>query len=108
MWYARHMNYIEENFLVLKAHLGEKARRLVAAAMVKGAHGIKGEVSKVTGVSYRKISRGMKELSVLPEKTARTDGIRRKGSGRKRITVVDPGVMSDLREILESSTRGRP
>jgi hypothetical protein len=103
------MNYIEEIFPVLRAHLSEKARRLVAAAMVKGGpHGIKGEVSKATGVSYREIRRGMEELSLPPEKAAGSGDLRKKGGGRKGITVSDPSVMSDLREILESSTRGDP
>jgi hypothetical protein len=103
------MNYLEENFSVLKGHLSEKARRLVAAAMVKGGpQGIKGEVSKATGVSYREIRRGMEELSMPPEKAAGSGGLRKKGGGRKSITVSDPSVMSDLREILESSTRGDP
>jgi hypothetical protein len=103
------MNCMEENFSVLKGHLDEKTRRLVAAAMVMGGpRGIKGRVSKATGVSYREIRRGMKELLLPPAKTAGTGGLRKKGGGRKSIARSDPGVMSDLREILESSAHGDP
>jgi hypothetical protein len=50
----------------------------------------------------------MEELSMPPEKAAGSDGLRKKGGGRKSITESDPSVMSDLREILESSMRGDP
>jgi hypothetical protein len=98
------MNYMEENFVVLRVHLSEKARRLVAAAMVKdGSHGIKGGVSKATRSSYREIRRGTEELSLPLEKAAGTGGLRKKGGGRKGIAFRPPagnGVAHDLRDMF--------
>jgi transposase len=101
------MENLREKFAALKPYLDEKTRRLLAAAETLGkGHGIKGEVSKVTGVSYREIRRGLKELQETPE--SKVGGIRKKGGGRKKIDISDPAIQEDLKELVEASTRGDP
>jgi len=101
------MENLREKFAVLMPHLDEKSRRLIAAAETMGkGHGIKGEVSKTTGVSYREIRRGLKELQETPESKA--NGIRKKGGGRKKKDISDPAILEDLKTLVEASTRGDP
>ena len=98
-----------ERYELLKPHLNEKLRRLFAASEVLyGSRGIKGEVSSATGVSYREIRRGLKELRETPNAQITKGGIRKEGGGRKRITETDPGIVEDLRTLVESTTRGDP
>jgi transposase len=101
------MEKLKDKFAALKPHLDEKSIRLIAAAETLGkGHGIKGEVSKATGVSYREIRRGLKELQETPE--SRGGGIRKKGGGRKKIDISDPAILEDLKALVEASTRGDP
>jgi len=101
------MENLRERFAALKPHLDEKSIRLIAAAETLGkGHGIKGEVSRATGVSFREIRRGLKELQEIPE--SKGNGIRKKGGGRKKIDINNPAILEDLKALVESSTRGDP
>jgi len=101
------MENLKEKFTVLMPHLDEKSRRLIAAAEIIGkGHGIKGEVSRASGVSYREIRRGLKELQETPKNKA--SGIRKKGGGRKKIDINDPTILEDLKMLIGTSTRGDP
>lgn len=103
------MERLRERYELLKPHLNEKLRRLFAASEVMyGNHGIRGEVSLATGVSYREIRRGLKELHELPDAQMTKGGIRKEGGGRKRIAETDPSVIEDLKVLVESTTRGDP
>lgn len=98
-----------EQFAALEPHLNEKTRRMVAASLtIGGEHGIKGEVSKATGVSYREISRGLQELREQPTDQDRRGGVRKEGGGRKKLTDTNLALTRDLEALLESSTRGDP
>jgi hypothetical protein len=37
-----------------------------------------------------------------------SDRVRRQGGGRKRVTVVDPGLVAALKNLIEPVTRGDP
>jgi transposase len=98
---------IEERFKRLRDVLDERSRRLLVAAESEtmGPGGIS-SVSKATGVSRQVIRQGVAELkqwAVLPE-----GRMRRSGGGRKKATVRDPSLKTDLEELLESTTRGDP
>ncbi|MDR1657936.1 MAG: hypothetical protein LBT47_10360 [Deltaproteobacteria bacterium] len=83
-------------FSAVKPFLNEKTRRVIAAALTLGNDvGIKGQISRDTGVSYHAISRGLMELEqgALKE-TADTKGIRQKGGGRKKIQDHDPSMIN--------------
>jgi hypothetical protein len=101
------MENLRERFTALRPHLDEKSIRLIAAAETLGkGHETKGEVSKATGVSYREIRRGLKELQDAPE--SRGGNIRKKGGGRKKIDISDPTILETLKTLVEASTRGYP
>jgi transposase len=102
------MDELKEKFAVLLPHLNEKTRRLVAAAeVINKPRGAKGEVSKATGVSYREIQRGLRELREEPTR-GNAGGIRKKGGGRKETSKNDPEILAALKELVDSSTRGDP
>lgn len=87
--------------------LNERARRLVAGADAKIlGYGGKTLVHKASGLDYKTIRRGMRELEeevTLPKERSRT-----KGGGRKDVTENDPGIIPDLQTLVEPHTRGDP
>jgi hypothetical protein len=94
-------------FAALKPHLDEKTRRLVAAAFAQGQeYGLKSQVNKDTGVSFREIRRGIKELKEEPAIVSAC--IRRDGGGRKKIVDTIPEVVPIIKGLVDSTTRGDP
>jgi hypothetical protein len=93
---------------LLVPHLDERGLRLFAAseAMTAGHGGIVA-VSGVTGIARSTIGRGLKDLAAnedaLPHKR-----VRRTGGGRKAAVVKQPGLIEDLRELIQSALRGDP
>ena len=98
----------EDTFLRFFRTLDERQARLCAAerALAVGRGGIT-LVSRVTGLSYPTIHKGIAELrataAILP-----SGRVRRLGGGRKKVEVVDPAVLPVLQEVVESSTAGSP
>ena len=103
------MGNLTERYQALAPYLTEKTRRLYAASeCLGGSRGIKGEVSRATGVSYREIKRGLAELHE-PFETAEAPGrIRKTGGGRKSLKESNPAITKDLQALVESSTLGDP
>jgi len=103
---------IRERFVRLNDTLSERSRRLFAAseAMAYGFGGV-AAVSRATGMSSATIRKGIKESKSIESGTleplakARS---RRAGGGRKKATDKDPTLLSDLQELVESTTRGDP
>lgn len=87
-------------------HLGERERRIVAAAEAKriGRGGITA-ISKASGLSRVTITKGIGELKDKPLPHGRT---RRAGAGRLALEKKDPAINKELRDLLEDSTRGDP
>src|ERR1019366_126983 len=58
------------------------------------------------------IIRGLAELAVVygddPASKLQASRIRRPGGGRKKLTEIDPTLLSDLRGLVEPATRGDP
>jgi transposase len=98
---------IAARYKALKPVLDERARRLLAAAesQVVGKGGISA-VAQATGISRPVIRQGIAELK-NPD-TLPPGRIRRKGGGRKRAVEKDESLISDLQNLLESTTRGDP
>jgi transposase len=98
---------IKARYDALRPALDERGRRLLLAAESQafGPGGISA-VSKTTGVSRRVIRQGVAELQ-HPD-TVATSRIRREGGGRKKAADLDPSLKVDLKELLESTTRGDP
>jgi hypothetical protein len=98
----------EETFLRCFRTLDERQARLCAAerALAMGRGGIT-LVSRVTGLSYPTIHKGITELR-NPASALMSGRVRRPGGGRKKAEVVDPAVLPILQEVVESSTAGSP
>ena len=101
---------IKQRFSQLEKWLDERSRRLWAAAE-SVAHGRGGIslVSRASGVSRRAIAVGLTELQRKPEHSpGKGLPIRQKGGGRKKTSLKDPALLSDLEKLLEPATRGDP
>jgi hypothetical protein len=96
-------------FQAVEPHLNEKTRRIVAAALTLGNDpGIKGIVSRETGVSYHALKRGLEELQEGALKDTGPSSIRNPGGGRKKIQIKNPEVLESLQSLVDSTTRGDP
>lgn len=90
--------------------LDERRRRLWAAAEAQaiGRGGI-AIVSRATRLSRQTIYEGLSDLGGnTKEEFDESQRVRRRGGGRKRITSIDPSVVSDLAHLVEPMTRGDP
>jgi Rhodopirellula transposase DDE domain len=102
---------IRIKYLALSQVMDERMRRHWAAteAMVLGWGGISA-VAVATGLARNTVATGVRELTDRDEQFDLTIGVglRRPGGGRKRITEVDPQVLSALEELVNPVTRGHP
>ena len=90
----------------VKAHLDEKARRLLLGAMAReiGRGGIT-LVAAATSTAADTVGRGAAEL----EEGIVADGrVRRAGAGRKPVTETDPEILAALDELVDGGSRGDP
>jgi transposase len=104
---------IEEKFRALASWLDEATLRRWAAVEARTlGHGGVSAVAKASGLSRTTIYAGLRELEApAPRTEVRAGGgvhIRAKGGGRKKLTVKDPTLLSDLDALVEPSTRGDP
>ncbi len=101
---------IRQRFSQLEPWLDERTRRLWAAAE-STAHGRGGAslVARASGVSRRAIAVGLSELQKKPDRPQRARlPVRQKGGGRKKTSLKDAELLSDLEKLLEPVTRGDP
>jgi hypothetical protein len=97
---------IRERFLLVGRTLDERSRRLFAAAEARAAgHGGIAATARATGIARSTIGRGLKDLAAP---AALTGTVRRPGSGRRALSVADPTLLEDLRQVLEPATIGDP
>ncbi len=100
---------IRSKFKLLSPFLNEKTRRIFAAAESKalGRGGV-ALVVEATGISGRAIAQGRKELANPDQTDSGSESIRKKGGGRKKGIVKQPGLMAELEMLVEPFTRGDP
>ena len=87
--------------------LDERARRLMAASEAMAlAYGGVSAVHRACRLSRKAIAGGIREIQgrILLE----AGRIRRRGAGRKRLTVRDPRLLAALEGLVEPGTRGDP
>jgi len=91
----------------LRSSLNERTRRLWAGAeaLSAGLGGI-AAVQRATGLSRPTIVQGMRDATGHNDLGA--EWIRRPGAGRKRLQVLDPGLVSCLERLVEPESRGDP
>lgn len=98
---------LREEYLILSEELSEKGRRKWAALQVeKIGYGGKTIVHRATGLDYKTIRRGLREIR--SGDSLASGRIRQPGGGRKRITDKYPDVLKALEILVESSTCGDP
>ena len=103
---------IGERYDRLKDSLTERSRRLFAGseAAAFGWGGV-AAVNRATGLSTATIQKGLRESRAIEageQEPLAKERSRRAGGGRKRATYKDPTLLSDLNELVESTTRGDP
>jgi hypothetical protein len=98
---------IRAKYQALSPSLTERSRRLWCAteAMDLGWGGI-ALVSRATGVSAITIRRGTRELQA--GQTLAPGRVRRRGGGRKKITVQDATLLRDVESLVEPTASGHP
>ena len=98
---------IRQRYLLLQGTLTERSRRQWAAAEATaiGRGGV-AAVERATGLAYRTIARGVRELGSPSE--VEPGRVRRPGGGRKRATILDPALRSALEGLVEPVARGDP
>ena len=87
--------------------LDEQSRRRYAAmeALSLG-HGGVSAMSRISGLARSTINRGIADIRAAV--SAPAGRIRKPGGGRKRKVIEDPTLLSDLKALVEPSTRGDP
>jgi hypothetical protein len=103
---------IGDRYRKMKSSLTERARRLFAAseAIAFGYGGIVA-TARATGMAPSVIGKGIAEVRAIEEGSALSlpsTRSRRPGGGRKRATDKDPTLLTALKALVESTTRGDP
>jgi len=98
---------IRHKYRALRSALDERQQRLWAGAEARalGRGGVTA-VMEATGLAKSTIRRGRRELDAGLE--LEPGRVRRPGGGRKRATVLDPGLAAALETLVEPVTRGDP
>ncbi len=98
---------IGEKFRSLAGELNERQRRLWAASEARAAgRGGVAATARATGLAIETIRKGIAELESGEQLDA--GRVRRPGGGRKPLTDADPGLIDDLKRLVEADTRGDP
>ena len=98
---------LKQKYENIRFFLNENQRRIFLGIEAEeiGYGGIS-EVSRITGVSRKSISRGKNEFK-KPE-DFNQNRIRKKGGGRKKTKETDKTLLADLEKLIEPLTRGDP
>jgi hypothetical protein len=104
---------VRQKYRNLYQTFNERQKRLWAASEALNlGHGGVSLLQRITGLSRSTIHLGIKELKKeIPEEVSaeiESRKIRRSGGGRKTIENNDPELMTELKELIEPSTRGDP
>ncbi len=96
----------------VKGSLTERGRRLfVASEAIAFGYGGIVAVGRATGVALNVLGKGIAEVRAIENGAAPSLSVtrsRRPGGGRKKETERDPALLSDLKVLVESTTRGDP
>jgi len=104
---AKQVREIRRKYRSLLPVLDERQRRLWAATEARALErGGLAAIVRATGIAQTTVLRGLADLE--SGASLASDRIRRPGGGRKRATVVDPGLVAALKTLVEPVTRGDP
>ncbi len=98
---------IKEKYGSLENYLNEKGKRIWAATEARsyGWGGVSA-VHMATGIDFKTIRKGLLELK--SGNSLANEGLRKNGSGRKKISSKEPCILKAIKELIEVSTRGDP
>jgi hypothetical protein len=100
---------IRQRYMALDPVLDERSRRRFAAAEACAAgRGGVSAVSRITGIARSTVMRGLAKLGADGASQLASGRLRRPGGGRKKLTETDPTLLSDLKALVEPTTRGDP
>ena len=109
---ARQVDAIRQKYALLRPLMNERMRRLWAASealsLQRGGIAV---VAQATGMSRTTLWAGKRELqreSRQPAEEIQAERSRRPGGGRHCLAADDPTLLSDLQDMLETTTRGDP
>ena len=98
---------VATKFFVLKDELNERQRRLWSASeAISLGHGGITKVSKATGLSRTTITQGINDLQ--SKQRLGHPRVRRVGGGRKKVTAIQPNLLSSLDSLVEPTAKGDP
>jgi len=98
---------IRAKYGALVSGMDERHRRLWAGTEARAlGRGGSAVVARATGLARNTIVRGLEEIA--QKKILDPSRVRRPGAGRKRTTVLAPGLTSALEQLVEPVTRGDP
>ena len=97
---------IRKRWDTVGSKLDERGQRVFASGEVRAAGwGGLEAVHEITGLARSTIGRGLKDLDAAPLPKGR---VRRKGGGRRHLSLGDGTLIEDLRRIIEPVTLGCP
>jgi hypothetical protein len=97
---------IRQRWELVGSQLDERGRRLFAAGEVRTAGwGSLAVVSRITGLARSTINRGEDDLDAEPLAKGQ---VRRAGGGRRGVAENDPGLVPELKRLVEPATLGDP
>jgi hypothetical protein len=103
---------IARKYRVLSPNMDERGRRLWAAAEMRElGYGGAAIIRRATGLDWKTICRGDRDLAeqeTSPRPAEGTRRIRKKGGGRKALRLQDSTLLSDLNALIEPTVRGDP
>ena len=101
---------IKRKYALLRPELDERGRRLWAVSEALGlGHGGIAAVARATGLSELTLRRGRKAVVEGGQQGRPLAGrIRRRGGGRKAVTLQDPELLAALDALVEPTARGDP
>lgn len=103
---------IAAKFIILRPLLDERARRMWAAVEARAmGRGGMSRVAEATGLSRVTIRAGLQELALADRASgpqAPPERLRRRGGGRKPLSLHDPHLLHALETLVDPVTRGDP
>ena len=103
---------IAAKFIILRPLLDERARRMWAAVEARAlGRGGMSRVAEATGLSRVTIRVGLQELALAEPASgpqAPPERLRRRGGGRKPLSMHDPHLLHALETLVDPVTRGDP
>ena len=103
---------IAAKFIILRPLLDERARRMWAAVEARAlGRGGMSRVAEATGLSRVTIRAGLQELALAEPASgpqAPPERLRRRGGGRKPLSMHDPHLLHALETLVDPVTRGDP